>query len=76
MCACVCRAAAWSGTSDADLCRYEHLEDTNNNTFRALRVFDPAAPAGQRNLKVRDAAGAGGLLVLLLLPLLMLTTLS
>jgi len=31
--------------------RYEHLEDTNNNTFRALRVIDPHASEGQRNLK-------------------------
>jgi hypothetical protein len=34
--------------------RYEHLEDTFNNTFRALRVFDPAAPEGQRNLKLAE----------------------
>jgi hypothetical protein len=34
--------------------RYEHLEDTYNNTFRALRVFDPSAPAGQRNLKLAE----------------------
>eukprot|EP01052_Picozoa_sp_SAG31_P026429 SAG31_NODE_2393_length_5793_cov_18.326484_9_plen_130_part_00 len=32
----------------------EHLEDTFNNTFRALRVVDPAAPAGQRNLKLAE----------------------
>eukprot|EP00947_MAST-08B_sp_MAST-8B-sp1_P004860 g4860.t1 len=34
-----------------DVVRYEHLEDTGNNTFRGLRVIDPAAPSGQRNLK-------------------------
>ena len=34
--------------------RYEHLEDTWNNTFRALRVIDPAAPAGQRNLMLAE----------------------
>jgi hypothetical protein len=32
----------------------EHLEDTFNNTFRALRVIDPSAPAGQRNLKLAE----------------------
>ena len=30
--------------------RYEHLEDTDNNTFRALRIIDPTAPEGQRNV--------------------------
>ena len=34
--------------------RYEHIEDTQNNTFRALRVIDPAAPAGQRNLLLAE----------------------
>ena len=34
--------------------RYEHLEDTWNNTFRALRVIDPAAPRGQRNLMLAE----------------------
>lgn len=32
--------------------RYQHIEDCNNNTFRALRVLDPSAAAGRRNLKL------------------------
>ena len=30
--------------------RYAALEDSTNNTFRLLRVVDPAAPEGQRNM--------------------------
>jgi hypothetical protein len=32
--------------------RYEHLMDVHNNTFRMLRVIDPTALAGNRNLKL------------------------
>ena len=34
-----------------DVVRYGHLEDTHNNTFRALRVLDNTQPPGLRNLK-------------------------
>jgi len=34
--------------------RYEHLEDSANNTFRTLRVIDPNAPKGKRNLKLSE----------------------
>lgn len=37
--------------------RYEHLEDTDNNTFRTLRVIDPAAPHGEQNLKLSEFTG-------------------
>ena len=37
--------------------RYEHLEDTDNNTFRTLRVIDPAAPDGEQNLKLSEFTG-------------------
>ena len=37
--------------------RYEHLEDTDNNTFRTLRVIDPAAPLGEKNLKLSEFTG-------------------
>ena len=29
-----------------EVVRYEHLEDSANNTFRTLRVIDPNAPKG------------------------------
>lgn len=34
-----------------DVVRYGHLEDTYNNTFRALRIIDKTQPAGRRNIK-------------------------
>lgn len=34
--------------------RYEHLEDTQNNTYRALRRVEPAAAVGERNLKFAE----------------------
>jgi N-acetylglucosamine-6-sulfatase len=34
-----------------DVVRYGHLEDSYNNTFRALRVMDDTQPSGRRNLK-------------------------
>eukprot|EP00547_Thalassionema_nitzschioides_P018200 CAMPEP_0194242198 /NCGR_PEP_ID=MMETSP0158-20130606/7807_1 /TAXON_ID=33649 /ORGANISM="Thalassionema nitzschioides, Strain L26-B" /LENGTH=471 /DNA_ID=CAMNT_0038977239 /DNA_START=112 /DNA_END=1524 /DNA_ORIENTATION=- len=34
-----------------DVIRYGHLEDTYNNSFRALRVIDETQPAGRRNVK-------------------------
>ncbi len=37
--------------------RYEHLEDTDNNTFRTLRVIDPSAPQGEQNLKLSEFTG-------------------
>ena len=37
--------------------RYEHLEDTDNNTLRTLRVIDPAAPDGEQNLKLSEFTG-------------------
>jgi N-acetylglucosamine-6-sulfatase len=30
--------------------RYEHLEDTPNNTFRVLRIIDPNGPVNEKNL--------------------------
>lgn len=30
--------------------RYEHLEDTPNNTFRLLRLMDPSRNVGERNI--------------------------
>lgn len=33
-----------------DVVRYGALEDSKNNTFRLLRVADPSAPEGNRNL--------------------------
>jgi len=40
-----------------DVVRYEHLEDTGNNTFRTLRIVDPAGPAGLRNAKYSEFVG-------------------
>jgi N-acetylglucosamine-6-sulfatase len=37
--------------------RYEHMEDNPNNTFRALRVYDEAQPAGRRNVKLVQFTG-------------------
>lgn len=37
-----------------DVVRYEHLEDTQNNTFRTLRVIDPNGAVGERNLKLSE----------------------
>jgi N-acetylglucosamine-6-sulfatase len=34
-----------------DVVRYEHLEDTGNNTFRTLRIIDPNGEAGLKNAK-------------------------
>lgn len=34
-----------------DVVRYNHLEDTYNNTYRALRIIDETQPTGRRNLK-------------------------
>jgi len=34
--------------------RYEHLEDSANNTFRTIRVIDPDAVKGKRNLKLSE----------------------
>ena len=38
---------------------YEHLEDTDNNTFRTLRILDPSAPVGSplRNAKYSEFVG-------------------
>jgi hypothetical protein len=37
-----------------DVVRYEHLEDTQNNTYRAVRRLDPSRPRGERNLKLAE----------------------
>ena len=39
--------------------RYGALCDIHNNTFRTLRVVDPSAAAGQRNLKLSEFTGWG-----------------
>ena len=40
----------WSGGPTV---RYQHLEDSHNNTFRSIRVIDPSAKdLAQRNLKM------------------------
>ena len=36
----------------AGVLRYEHLQDTPNNTYRALRRMQPSLPPGRRNLKL------------------------
>lgn len=41
-----------------DVVRYEHLEDTGNNTFRTLRIINPAAPPGLQNAKYVEFVGA------------------
>lgn len=38
--------------------RYEHLEDTGNNTFRTLRIVDPTAPTGLQNAKYAEFVAA------------------
>lgn len=38
--------------------RYEHLEDTQNNTFRTLRIIDPTAPKGLQNAKYSEFVGS------------------
>ena len=52
-------AATQRGGISRLCCSYEHLEDTDNNTFRTLRILDPSAPAGSplRNAKYSEFVG-------------------